>query len=293
VTISLRRAAGTLLVVALAVVLAACGGGFSAAPPPPVDPGLHHYVALGDGFTAAPYTDATVGDDGCLRSSANYPVLVAAELGITDVRDVSCTGVATSALSKATEPTKGKPAVPAQLDAVGKDTDLVTIGIGIEDGGLLRKMFAVCLAQPCAPGSTNAQAVLDIVNQTESAVTDALRQIQAKAPNAYIVVVGYPLLTPPPDGACDAYPTQPTLPDGTDPVTYLLKDLNTKLESTARQTGSGYVDVAALAADHALCSTEPWVHGMTGKPGKAVAYHPLAAEQRAIAQQLASQVKER
>ena len=39
------------------------------------------YVALGDSFTAAPGIPETDGSDGCLRSSHNYPSLVAEQLG--------------------------------------------------------------------------------------------------------------------------------------------------------------------------------------------------------------------
>ena len=289
----LRQAGGLLLLVTLAGALAACGGGFSSAAPPPPDQTIHSYVALGDGFTAAPYAGDTVGDDGCLRSKSNYPALVAAELGIDDAKDVSCTRATTEALTATFKPGKGKKAVAPQFDAIDKDTDLVTIGIGIEDTDLLGKMFKVCLAQPCAPGTSQATEVLETVDRVAESFTGSLRAIQAKAPNVYIVVVGYPQLTPPPDSACDAFPTQPTLPDGTDPVTYLIDDLNTKLRSAGRQTGSGSGVVVARSADHELCSAEPWVHDMHAKPGKAIAYHPLAAEPRAVADEVVTQVRER
>jgi hypothetical protein len=293
VTDSLRRAAGPLLVVALTVVLTGCGGGFSANPAPPPDQTIHSYVALGDGFAAAPYTGQTADDDGCLRSKENYPALVAEELDVEDFRDVSCTGATTDALTKKTKPAKGKDSVAPQLDAVTEDTDLVTIGMGIEDGDLLHSIFNICAAQPCAPGSVIYTAVLEDLDRATEAMTTALRDIQAKAPGAYIVVVGYPMLTAPPGSACNAFPTQPALPDGTDPVSYVLDKMNTQMRLAARQVGGGYVDVADLSADHVLCSDKPWVSDMKTKPGKEVAYHPLAAEQRAVAEQVATQVKER
>jgi lysophospholipase L1-like esterase len=283
-----------LLVVALAAALTACGGGgFSSSPPPPPDKALHRYVALGDGFTAAPYAGKTQGEDGCLRSADNYPALVAADLGIDRVKDVSCTGATTDAFKNEFEPGTGKAAVPPQIEAITAKTDLVTIGMGIEDGELLHDMFVICAAQPCAPRTAFYTKVLAAVDKAGEQFTDVLRQIQAKAPNAFIVVVGYPMITPPPDSACDAYPEQPTLPEGIDPVTYLIEDLNRELQTAARQTGSGFVDVATLSADHQLCSEQPWVHDMRSRPGKAVAYHPVAAEQRAVAEEVAAQVRAR
>jgi len=285
------KALGLLGCLVVAGSLSACGGGFSAAQAPPPDPKIHSYVALGDGYTAAPYTAGTVSDDGCLRSVKDYPALVAADLGINDVRDVSCTGATTDALTKKFKPGKGKPEVPAQIDAVSADTDLITVGMGIEDGDLLHEMFAVCAAQPCAPGTTYYTQVLDDLNRSADAFTAALRQIQDKAPQAYLVVVGYPRLTPAPDAGCGAFPQQTI--QGRDVPNYVLDQVNGKLESAARQTGAAYVDVASLSADHVLCSDEPWVQGMKAKPGKVVPYHPVEAEQRAVADQILSQLKER
>lgn len=288
-----RQAAGLLLTLVLAGALAACGGGgFSSAPPTPPDTSIRSYVALGDGFTAAPYAGQGAGDDGCLRSAENYPALAAKTMGLTEVKDVSCTHATTNALTATFKAVKGKPALPPQLDAVDKDTDLVSIGAGIEDHDLLHEMFGICLVQPCRPGTTFYTQVLDEVNQAGDALTQAIRAIQAKAPQAYIVVVGYPRLTPPPESGCKDFPPQPAGADR-DVVNYILDQLNEKVRSAALQTGSGYVDVAKLSDGHQLCSAEPWVHGMNDQPGKAVAYHPLEAEQRAVADQLVAQVKQR
>jgi len=287
-----RGAAELLLFVLLAAAVAGCGsGGFSSAAPPPPEKTIRSYVALGDGFTAAPYVGKTSSDDGCLRSGENYPALAAQKLGLTSVIDVSCTHATTEALTKDFKAGKGKPLKP-QLDAVTEDTDLVSIGAGIEDHGLLQEMFRICLARPCAAGTVFYTQVLDDVNRAADSLTQAIRALQEKAPEAYIVVVGYPRLTPPPESGCKQFPAQAPQADR-DVVNYVLDGLNDKIRSAARQTGSGYVDVATLSEGHELCSSEPWVHSMTDKPGKAVAYHPLEAEQRAVAEQLVTEVKER
>jgi hypothetical protein len=287
---ALRRAVGPLLFVPLGGLLAACGGGFSSEPPPPPDQTIRSYVALGDGFTAAPYTGDAAGDDGCLRSTVNYPALVADALDIQDFRDVSCTGAATTALTEATRPAKDKPEVPPQIDAVTQDTDLITLGIGIENGDLLRKVFTVCLTTPCAPGQVNGQDLLNELNQAAESLTSAVRDLQDRAPDAYIVLVGYPQIFPS-DVSCDAFP--PVRPDVLGVVNLAVDTINRYVQSAARQTGAAYVDVAGLSAEHGLCSEEPWVHGMNGKPGKSVAYHPLATEQRVVADQITTQVRQR
>lgn len=289
-TAPVRRAVGLLAAGLLLTTTAACGaGGFGSDPPPAPDRTISTYVALGDGFTAAPYAGTTTDED-CLRSADNYPALVAAELDIDEVRDVSCTGAETSALTEETRPRKGADRVPPQIDAVTEDTDLISIGVGIEDRDLLEGMFAVCTALPCIDKIT-AQAILNDVNLFATDLTTAVRAVQARAPKAYIVLVGYPRIVPA-EGACRALPPlgeQLAL----DAANYVLDEINRQIQSAARQTGSGFVDVATLSQDHELCSAEPWVNGRTSKPGESVAFHPLAAEQRAVADELADLVRGR
>ena len=78
--------------------LAACQE--SDAPPkqqPRVAPAkITRYVAMGDSFVSGPAITPQQTDSGaCLRSQRNYPQLLAKELGIPDVIDVSCAGAAT------------------------------------------------------------------------------------------------------------------------------------------------------------------------------------------------------
>jgi hypothetical protein len=286
VTASLRQATGLLVV---AVFVGGCGGGFGSEQPAAPDTKINSYVALGDGFTAAPYAGSTHDAGGCLRSAGNYPALVAQDLGIHDATDVSCTGASTRALTSRTTPADSTSKVDPQLDAVTKDTDVVTVGFGIEDRDLLHRMFELCSALPCGTKVLPQTAVTD-ATAVGTALTDALRAIQARAPKADILVVGYPKIAPS-EGRCANLPrlTQPEL-DGTN---YVLDLLNRQVQSAARQTGSTYVDVAALSANHELCSADPWVTGKRDKPGTSVAFHPVAAEQRAVAKQIELLLKAR
>lgn len=290
-TARVRRAAG-LLAAGLLVgsALTGCGGGgFGSDAPPEPDLEIRSYVALGDGFVAAPYTGYTPDSDGCRRSKENYPALVAEELDIDDFRDVSCTGAATTAITQSTEPGEDAEAVPPQIDAVSDDTDLVSIGIGIEDRDLLRHAFEVCTALPC-PSQVTAQKVLADVGLFADSLVSAVRAVQDKAADAYIVLVGYPRILPT-EGSCAAMPDldQARL----DAANYLFDYLNRQIQSTARQTGADFIDVAELSLDHELCSEDPWVQGRRSKAGEYVAYHPLPAEQRAVADAIAEQVRTR
>lgn len=284
-----RLALGVALTGALTGALAGCGG-FGSDPGPAPGTTIDSYVALGDGFTAAPYTGHTTKDDGCLRSKADYPALVAEDLDVEEFTDVSCTHATTKALTSGQKPGRGTRSVDAQLDAVDRGTDLVTVGIGIEDGDLLDRLFEVCTTNPCRPGTTPIRTLLDDSARAAANVTAALRDAQDRAPQAYFVVVGYPRIAPT-SGSCRDLPKLEQL--GLDAANYLVDDLNRQLRSSARQTGAAFVDVAALSAGHELCSDEPWIRGTQDRPGKAVALHPVAAEQRAVAAELAALVRQR
>jgi hypothetical protein len=287
VTTSIRRAAAPLLVVALAGLLVGCGGGFSSGPAKPADDAIKTYVALGDGFTAAPYAGKTVGDDGCLRSDVNYPALLAKDLKIDTVKDVSCTGATTAAVTGETKPPGAKAAVKPQIDAVTSDADLVTLGLGIEDRDLLHDMFNICTAVPCGDKASPQTILADVSSMSET-LTSAVRAIQDRAPNASIVLVGYPALTPQ-SGDSDALPKLDQV--GLDSANLVLQSINHAIRDAARETGSGFLDVASLSAGHELCSGQPWVEGKKSEKGTSVAYHPLAPEQRAVADALAALVK--
>ena len=86
-----RILSAALLAVAL-LALAACGAKGNPHPKK-----LDAYVAMGDSYTAlagaGPFKDAA-----CKRTTANYPSLVARDLGIKRLSDVSCGGATSAAL---------------------------------------------------------------------------------------------------------------------------------------------------------------------------------------------------
>jgi hypothetical protein len=280
-----RRAASAALAVVLTTLLTGCGGGFGSAPASSPDRTIEKYAALGDGFTAAPFSGDTA-DEASRRGADNYPALLAEELGVDQLRDVSCTGAATGALTSDFKPGKGKAAVPPQFDALEKDTDLVTMGIGIEDRDLLQHVFQICLALPCGD-KVAPQTLLDDVNAMATALTTAVRAVQDRAPDAYIVLVSYPEITPE-VGSCRALPKMehPAL----DAANRVLDEINREIQSVARGTGADFLDVAQLSAGHDLCSRDPWVVSKSEQGGQPL-YHPVAAEQRVVADALAELVR--
>jgi hypothetical protein len=287
-----RRVTVALLpVLAAFLVLTGCGaGGFGKANPTAPKTSISDYVALGDGFAAGPDL-GRVTDRSCQRTADNYPAQVAKLVAVNTVKDVSCTGAGTRALTNSFRSPITHKELAAQLDSVTSRTDLVTLGIGLADRGLLEDMFRICVALPCGPDVVSPKPIITQLKLYGQDLTNAVRTIQDKAPAAVIVLVGYPQLMPPASsGGCKELPKVASAQ--LDAAHLVLQQINDSIRSAAQQTGASYVDVAALSQNHTACDSVPWVNGFRPKNG-AQPYHPLAAEQKAVAEAIAAQVRAR
>ncbi|MGH1555344.1 SGNH/GDSL hydrolase family protein [Streptomyces sp. L7] len=220
----------------------------SAAPAAAHDSGHGHdhttqYVALGDSYTSGPYIPTQV-DANCARSDHNYPSVVTADQRGTVLTDVSCSGATTAEMWQA------QGTNPPQLDAVQRDTDLVTVQIGGNDIGFstiigtCAKLSATDLTgNPCQRYYNSSgvdQLALNILN-TAPKVTKVLRAVHKKAPHARVLVVGYPDL---PARRAEAA-AAPSAPFAAKDFPYLRdtgKRLNLMLRLVAALNGAEYVD---------------------------------------------------
>lgn len=256
------------------------------APGDPAEPSGQQYVALGDSYTAAPLVPTTDTSDGCLQSDGNYPHLLAAELG-HELTDVSCVG-ATSTSMIGVQQTPNGETRPAQFDAITPGTDLVSIGIGGNDVRLFETLLRRCfpLAQddprgaPCTEELQGSRAdLLPAVRALEARVEAIVTGVQQRAPQAEVVVVTYPQLLPR-TGTCEEAP----LAKGDYPYVRRVNTvLSQSLAAGAEAAGAEVVDLLAMSRGHDVCSDEPWVNGVQTDPQRALAFHPFAVEQEAVA----------
>jgi len=246
------------------------------------------YVAIGDSYTSAPLVPETDPEDGCLRSSGNYPSLVAAALEGTQLEDVSCAGADTTSLIGVQRTFDGL-SRPPQLQAVTEDTSLVTVSIGGNDFGLFSTVVGGCAqvastdpdGSPCTDvASEDGPEVLAKIEQRVSSVVQGVR---GRAPEARILVVGYPQIVPQGDRSCPALP----IADGDLAFARTMnRGLAEALQEGARKGGAEYVDAYALSEGHDVCSDDPWIAGKETVEGQALAFHPFAAHQEAVAQEI-------
>ncbi|MEV0055457.1 hypothetical protein AB0H34_33785 [Saccharopolyspora shandongensis] len=93
--------------------------------PATAEPEYQQYVALGDSFTSAPLVPEMRLDPLlCMRSTNNYPTLLAGEIKPAEFTDVSCAAADTTHMTTTQSGASGP-----QFDALDEDTDLVTLGI--------------------------------------------------------------------------------------------------------------------------------------------------------------------
>ena len=240
-------------------------------------PTYHHYVALGDSFTAAPFVPLTDVAYGCYRSSNNYPNRLASLLHIEDLKDRSCSGARTAELV-GSQTTRGGMSVPPQLDALSERTDLVTVGIGVNNHHLYARMATVCRRSPGSAGSTtSASARLERRPGPARARPGPRSDQGAGAERA-----GAPRGLPEDAavrGGCPRLPRMRGLDRGT------FRDISLRLRygmrDAAREAGVEFVDFYAVSAGHDICSRHPWVQGRRNRKGAGL--HPLAAGQAALA----------
>ena len=208
------------------------------------------YDALGDSYAAGvggvpPY-------DACGRSQSAYAVQLDRSRRI-DLDDfVACAGAKTTDLG-------------AQLAALDKNTDLVTISIGGNDIPWISTV-AACLGgsdQVCAGALAVTRA--KTTNVLPGLLHSVYSQVSASARHAEVVVTGYPRLFSPRYGAVlgASAAEQKALNDGADL-------LNKVIAREAAKHGFEFVDVTERFLGHGVNAPDAWIL----PPTDAAAFHP-------------------
>lgn len=213
-----------------------------------------NYVAQGDSYASGTGTREYY-DSGCQRSNHSYAKQLAAQMGM-NLSHVACSGARI-------------PDVRAnQLGALSAATNLVTISIGGNDAGFSSVITQCAKPWPwtCTTEINNAR---NFINNTLPGQLNTLyTEIETRAPNAQVVVVGYPRLF---NGeecnlATRISPGEQTSLNG---VADLLA---TKISAAAAAHGFDFVDARAPFNTHRICDDVEWVNGLSNPIGES--YHP-------------------
>ncbi|HEY4094940.1 MAG TPA: SGNH/GDSL hydrolase family protein [Baekduia sp.] len=214
-----------------------------------------NYVALGDSYSSGTGTRDYTLNSGCQRGPYAYPALVAHDRPNTTLTFVACSGAKTTDV------------IANQISALSASTNYVTITIGGNDAGF-SSVITQC-AYPlvsCSSNITTAQNY--ITNSLPAALNAVYSQIASHAPNATVVVLGYPRLFMGVD--CNA---------GTFFSTGEMTSLNTTADMmknviSARAAAYGFTfkDAIPSFTGHAVCSSTEWLNGLSSPISDS--YHP-------------------
>ncbi len=279
----MRRLLAVAVTGLAAVLAAACSGSSDDAGPT----GRPGYVAIGDSFVSGPgIATADPDQPGCLRSLSNYPHLVAAATS-RRLTDISCGGEDTTMLRDGRTLTDGTVVEP-QLASIGRDTTLVTVGIGANDGSATAGLYTYCLLPTSADDAQcrtfTTSYMPGVLQKTRASVVSVLREVHERAPKADVYLVGY-LRIAPDEGAASCEGMSLTA-ERTQLVTEHEQALNAMLAEAAKQADVPFVDLWAASEGHDACAgDQAWVNGLDDSTatGDGAFLHPTAAGMRAAA----------
>jgi lysophospholipase L1-like esterase len=229
------------------------------------------YVALGDSYSSGVGTRTYI-DDGtsCQRSVYAYPYLIAQARGYS-LNFQACSGATTATVTS------------SQLGALSTGTKYVTMSVGGNDAGFSSVITNCALpawSSDCAGKVSTANSF--ITNTLPGRLNTLYASIKSKAPNAKVVIVGYPRLFNGED--CNAATF--FSPDDESKLNATADLLNSKLSAAAAAKGFTFANPTSRFIGHAVCGDPEWLNGLSSptsdsyhpnKTGHASGYYPLVS----------------
>ena len=230
---------------AAAVAASALAVSCTAAAVPALAAPATEYVALGDSYASGVGTRDYFPDSGdCKRGPKAYPQLWADEHGVAKFSFDACSGAVTDDVNS------------GQLGSLSGSTTLVTISVGGNDVGFSKTM------ESCLLGSDDAcdEAVADGEDRARGELPAKLdatyANIRKAAPNAKVVVLGYPRINDLGDCGIPGYSAtkRKRINEGADA-------LDEVISGRAEATGFTFADPRQAFDGHGVCSDQEWING--------------------------------
>ncbi len=266
-----------------------------------------NYVALGDSYSsgdgAGEYEEGTAEPGECWRSEHAYPKVVEEEFSFEGALGFyACSGhKGSDMLSQVGTP-------ESQLERVTEHTSLVTVGIGGNDLGFI-PVLRTCIVRMPLLERTACTDQEDEVNEKmdafEETLTEVITDIRERAPDARVLVLGYPRLFPEePSGMYYTLSQSDQLW-----LNSVAQRFNNRIRDTAyeadgdvygsRGVGSvEFVNVFTALKGYEVSEDNSWLNGIVlGQLGEGLrvdraSFHPTAQGQRSIAERVRLQIEE-
>lgn len=222
---------------------------------PPAQAAAPAYTALGDSYSSGTGTREYYDNGACQRSPHAYPVLDAARLGAT-LTFAACAGA------------KIPDVLNGQLGSLNSGTRYVTLSVGGNDIGWSSVILQCAKPWPYTCWSQIDAAEAYIRNTLPGQLDQLYARIRTLAPNARVVVVGYPRLF---NGEeCNIIAR---ISPGEQAELNAAADLlATTIKARAEARGFGFVDARGPFTGHAICDDVEWINGTSYPLGES--YHP-------------------
>jgi hypothetical protein len=219
------------------------------------------YVALGDSYSSGVGSGSYISSSGdCKRSTKAYPYLWAAAHSPSTFDFTACSGARTGDV------------LSGQLGPLSAATGLVSISIGGNDAGF-SDVMTTCVLQSDSSCLSRIDTARAYVSSTLPGQLDSVYSaISAKAPNAHVVVIGYPRFYKLGTSCIGLSETKrKAINDAADL-------LDTAIAKAAADHGFSFGDVRATFTGHEICSGSSWLHSVDWL-NIGESYHPTAAGQ--------------
>ncbi len=221
------------------------------------------YVALGDSYSSGVGAGNHYSSSGsCDRSANAYSVLWATANHPASYLSVACSGATTSTV------------ISSQLSALSTSTTLVSITIGGNDVGFTNVMETCVVFSTSTCVSAIDTAESEMTADLPGEMNNVLAAIAAHAPNARVVVLGYPQLY---DLARSSSCIGLNNTDRTD-LNQAADELDGQIQAAAGRYRDVFADVRSQFAGHQICDSGSWLHSVDWFD-LGVSYHPTASGQ--------------
>jgi lysophospholipase L1-like esterase len=219
----------------------------------------YNYVALGDSYSSGVGTTSNYQDGSCDQSTAAYPELYANGVGVSSFNFQACSGATAPSIES------------GQLGALNSSTTLVSLTDGGNDVGFSSVMETCVLESDSSCQAAIATAVNKAQTQLPGILDGLYNDIRSDAPNAHVVVIGYP----------EFYDLNVTDCIGLSQADHVALDnasdvLDSVIAGEVSKYGNfTFSDVRNGFKGHELCDGTEWLHSLAWPITDS--YHPTAA----------------
>jgi lysophospholipase L1-like esterase len=218
-----------------------------------------NYVALGDSYSSGVGAGSETGS--CDQSPNAYPALWAAANSPASFTFAACSGATTTGV------------IDSQLSSLSSSTTLVSVTAGGNDVGF-SSIMETCVLESTSACESAVSAAEEYANTTlPGKLGTMLADIRSAAPNAKIIVLGYPdfydLSVPICLGLSSA--DHAALDNG-------INDLDGVIQVAAENNDDTFADVRPQFSGHELCDGAGWLNSITLPIDDS--YHPTATGQK-------------